>query len=410
MCSEARRRYPTRIARLVFLLASAAAAAGCGKQGPPLPPLRAVPAPTKDLHVRQQGRQVLLDFGYPKLTPAGTSLGAISAIEVWEAVRPATLAPDGKLTAIDAREFAVGAKQRLKLASADVGAVTFGDRIVIDLPLPDDALTTPVPPPPPPPPPPAPATPPPGTPAPPAATPPAATVPVAPAVAAPPASPPPPARFYAVRVFGPTGVRSEYSNVAGIVTRIPPPPPAQVSVTPRADGVLVEWVGPEKGALAYAVYRRDSHERGHGQPLHVAPPSEKSWLDTGARYGQSYIYGVTLLAQRDPFIESAFGSEHEVVYQDRFPPPTPAELVALAEAGRVRLVWRPSDAADLAGYLVYRRAASGDFVRLTAQPLAATEFSDAGVAAGQTYRYRVTAIDQLGNESPPGAEVQATVP
>jgi fibronectin type 3 domain-containing protein len=120
---------------------------------------------------------------------------------------------------------------------------------------------------------------------------------------------------------------------------------------------------------------------------------------------------VTALAQQEPVVESGITSEREVRYQDRFPPPAPADLVALAEAGRVRLVWQASEADDLAGYLVYRRAGeSGDWERLSAGPLEAAELIDTSVTAGRSYFYRVTAIDQAGNESAAGGEVRAVVP
>ncbi len=109
-------------------------------------------------------------------------------------------------------------------------------------------------------------------------------------------------------------------------------------------------------------------------------------------------------------MESAVGSEHEVHYLDRFPPAVPGDLVALAEPGRIRLVWRSVDADDLAGYIVYRRLGNGSFERLTAQPVTAPEYNDTVLTAGQTYGYRVTAIDKAGNESDPGAEVRAEAP
>src|SRR5260370_1296673 len=73
--------------------------------------------------------------------------------------------------------------------------------------------------------------------------------------------------------------------------------------------------------------------------------------------------------------------------------------------------WRQSEAPDLAGYMVYRRgAATGEFVRLTAKPIATTSYVDTTVASGQAYDYRVTAIDQAGNESAPSTEVHVAVP
>jgi hypothetical protein len=374
---------------------------GCGKQGPPLPPLRAVPAPVKDLTITQQGPRLLLSFTYPTVTPAGIALAGITAVEISSVAR---VAPDGKAATIDPREFGNVAKPVQKIEGADLTSATSGSRIDIALPIPPALLT------------PAPATPPAGstppaapatgaTPAP-GAAPTAGTAPATPA-----AGPQPQAGYFAVRTFGKNGDRSDLSNIVSVVPKAPPAAPQQVAVTPRGDGILVEWA-PAAGTVAgYNVYRRGAQERANGKPVHTSVGAEKSWLDNTARFGQSYIYSVTALAQIQPPIESAIGSEREVHYVDRFAPPSPAELVALAEAGRVRLVWRPSEAEDVAGYVVYRRVGdAGPFERVTAKPVEAAEYVDTAVAGGKTYTYRVTAVDQTGNESAPGNEVRAAAP
>jgi hypothetical protein len=372
---------------------AAAVLAGCGKQGPPLPPLKAVPATTKDLVATQQGTQIILSFSYPKTTASGLALPGISAVEVLNATRQA--GADGKATAMDPKQFAATGKPLTKVEGADLTSATSGDRIVISLPVPAIPAGAPAEP--------APAT----TPVP-AATPAPGTTP-APATT-PAAAPPLPAHYFAVRTIGNEGDRSEISNVSAVVPKTPPPAPERLTVTARADGVLVEWAGVQGAAGGYNVYRRDAQERFHGQPAHAAGAGERSWLDSTARFGQSYIYTVTALSQREPVVESAVGSEHEVRYQDRFPPAVPSDLVALAEPGRIRLVWKSVDADDLAGYIVYRRTGNGSFERLTAQPVTTPELKDTAVTAGQTYGYRVTAIDKTGNESDPGAEVRAEAP
>jgi len=357
--SEGRRRARRPAATIAIILALGAIA--CGKQGPPLPPLRNVPAPTKDLAVVQQGSRLLLSFSYPQVTPAGTALEGISAVEIWQIARPAS--PDGKAGPLDAREFNAAAKLQQKIEGADLTAATEGSRVSVLLPLPET-----------------------------------------------PAGAAPQAMYFGVRTVGKNGDRSDLSNVASLVPKAPPPAPERVTVTPRGDGILVEWTA-VAGATGYNVYRRDAKERAFGRPIHVAGAQERSWLDNTAKFGQSYIYTVTALAQQEPVVESAVTSEHEVRYQDRFPPPAPADLVVLAEAGRVRLVWRSSEADDLAGYIVYRRVGeTGAFERVTAQPVDTAEYVDTAVQSGQGYSYRVTAVDQAGNESGPSNEVRAKAP
>jgi predicted small lipoprotein YifL len=349
-------------ASAVGLACAVLALTGCGKQGPPLPPLRAIPAATKDLAARQQGSQIVLTFGYPQTSVGGTALGGIQSVELWETTRPA--AADGKIAPLDAREFGVAAKLRVTVKGADLTSATTGDRLTVTLPLPTAEGTTPL-----------------------------------------------PASYFAVRTYGKDGDRSDFSNVVSLLPKAPPAAPERLVVTPRADGILIEWSPVEAATAGFNVYRRDAAARTGGQPLHVAPAAEKSWLDTSAQFGQSYIYSVTSVAQREPIVESPVTSEREVRYQDRFAPDAPKELVALAEPGQVRLVWRASDATDVAGYLVFRRVGdTGSFEKITAQPVTSNGFLDSGVAAGRSYSYRVVAVDQAGNDSEPSGEARAAVP
>jgi hypothetical protein len=440
MCSDdphrrTRRRY-LRPGLLMLAGSLAAAAAGCGKQGPPTPPLRLVPARTEDLAVRQRGTEAVLSFEYPQTTPGGGELNGLSQAEILEAVQPA---PSGAAPeALDPKQFATLAKVRVKLPAKEIGANTLGNKVQISLPLPSPL----------------------------------------PAV--------PEAHFYAVRTFGTKGDRSELSNQAILVAKTTPPAPEAVKVTPRPNGILVEWTppvatapvaapgviaaapaapaapaaagaapaapaaagaAPAAGAAkpaapaagapagtpappstkappgaaaapppapaaptigAYNVYRRFARERVSSQPIAVVRPPAKSFLDASASFGQSYIYSVTSVDGKDPLVESAVRSESEIHYLNRFPPPAPADLVAVGEADRVRLVWQGVEAANLAGYLVYRQGPGGEFARVSDQPVQTPGYVDTTAAAGQTYVYRVTAIDKDGNESPPSAEARVT--
>ena len=97
-------------------------------------------------------------------------------------------------------------------------------------------------------------------------------------------------------------------------------------------------------------------------------------------------------------------------FRDVFPPQVPAGLVAIPGEGfgaplAIDLSWEPNAEPDLLGYYVYRRTGQGEFRRINADPVPASAYRDLKIEAGQTYTYRVTAVDQRGNESGPGAEV-----
>ncbi|MGY1635472.1 pectinesterase family protein [Geodermatophilus sp. SYSU D00742] len=88
---------------------------------------------------------------------------------------------------------------------------------------------------------------------------------------------------------------------------------------------------------------------------------------------------------------------------DTTAPAAPAGLAATAGDGVVELSWTAGTDADLAGYRVYRATGSSieltEADRLTAEPVAATSYSDRAVVSGTAYTYVVTAVDRAGNES-----------
>ena len=133
-------------------------------------------------------------------------------------------------------------------------------------------------------------------------------------------------------------------------------------------------------------------------------------LDESAEFGERYIFTVRAVASLEPLVESAAAVEREIEYLDRFAPPPPASLLALGEVESVRLVWQASPAADAIAYILERRDPGGDFRRITSTAVAALEHLDRGLASGLTYVYRIRALDGVGNEGEPGAEVSVTVP
>jgi len=94
---------------------------------------------------------------------------------------------------------------------------------------------------------------------------------------------------------------------------------------------------------------------------------------------------------------------------DTTPPGAPANLVAIPDDARVSLDWTDNPEHDLAGYEVYRATApGGPYVKASVSPVAASAYTDTGVANRTTYYYTVTALDSSGNEGPRAAEVSVT--
>ena len=85
---------------------------------------------------------------------------------------------------------------------------------------------------------------------------------------------------------------------------------------------------------------------------------------------------------------------------DSIPPAAPTGLGATPGTRSVSLDWADNAESDLGSYRVYR-----DGVQI-GNP-SASAFTDSGLTAGVTYRYRVTAVDRSLNESQPSSEVSA---
>jgi hypothetical protein len=421
--------------------------AACGKQGDPEPPLRHVPTATQGLVVSQRGHELLLRLPYPTTTTAGQALAGLERVEVYRLLRPVPeddldlLEPDlaaepaaagsaddpgdagertdedeplepasGELPAevgveaadeVDemkaqrdvAEEFAEAseeaddeaddaagttvaspdrASRRSRLlaslderelpaaelvrsfAGDDLGAAVVGGDLVLHLPLEQP-------------------------------------LPAAPEV-----------HRYLLKTVAAGDEVSAFSNQAAIVPRPPPPAPRELEAEARGEGIRLTWEPQDDGIVGYNVYRRLATSRWFENPVAVPTPERSTYLDRGAALGGTYVYAVTAVAQRQPLVESAVAEVQEVDYRDRFAPPVPQRVVALAEEGLIRVVWEGSEADDLAGYRVLRRrGAEGAFEPLTAEPQPGSEYVDAAVEPGATYTYRVVAVDDSGNESDP---------
>ncbi len=105
--------------------------------------------------------------------------------------------------------------------------------------------------------------------------------------------------------------------------------------------------------------------------------------------------------------ESPLSEKVSVVVGDVLPPAAPLNLVASSAGSDCNLAWNANTEPDLAGYNIYRKA-STDWQKINLSPVAASSYTDAGLK-NDTYTYRVTAVDQVGNESGPSNESSAVI-
>jgi hypothetical protein len=324
-----------------------------------MPPLRIVPLTTADLDIRQQGRIILFEMGYPSTTVSGLALGGVDAVELLEMVKP--LLADGELPKVDLREFEASANSVLTLHGTDLGSAVAGDRIQFQLPMASELPATPV------------------------------------------------ASFFAVR----TRKAEEFSTISNRVALVvgePPPAPSSLALEARSRGVSLSWQLEEEVTIdGFDIFRRKAQVRAYGKPLKRVKGDVYSFVDRRAEFDQRYIYTVRTVGSNKPLVWSAEAGEQEIHYEDHFAPPLPENFVVLGESGRVRLRWDPSQSNDVAGYFLYRREPGHDFHPVNDKALDAVDYTNDGLVAGFSYSFRIQVVDHKGNRSALSAPVTTTV-
>ena len=251
---------------------------------------------------------------------------------------------------------------------------------------------------------------------------------------------------YFVELLSPHGRSAGPSNGAHALAGEAPAPLSGLSARLRKDGVVFKW-NPESAASQATVIRlhrklltpqpqAESAAKSNSQQGLLAPPKEPveqnlivdspgqpdRTIDKTIRFGQTYEYRAQRVARvtidgQTLELAGPLSEPIRVEAIDTFPPAVPTGLAAVATAAdsasgpSIDLSWIPITESDLAGYAIYRREGDGPWQRISPpQPVVGPGFHDPRVQSGHTYRYAVTAIDQLEHESARSEESEEKVP
>jgi hypothetical protein len=230
--------------------------------------------------------------------------------------------------------------------------------------------------------------------------------------------------IYAIEALNANGRGAGLSNQVRVPLVETLASPQDFTATVSDQGVVLTWKGELPGRktegvhYVYRVYRRS--ELSSQQVLVGEAPADRERMtlsDANMEWEQTYYYhaeAVTIIEQPERQVEGDDSAEIKVEAHDVFPPAVPAELQAVfsgpGQAAFIDLIWAPVTDTDLAGYNVYRREGSAAAVRVNAELVKVPAYRDAGVGAGKSYSYSVTAVDVRGNESAPSAEAGESVP
>jgi hypothetical protein len=214
---------------------------------------------------------------------------------------------------------------------------------------------------------------------------------------------------YAVRFHNRKGRSAGISNQVVIVPVSMPAPPAGLRAEVIPDGVRLSWRVPESNAdgtrppriAGYNVYRTEEPGKAPFARLTGTPSAAPAFEDTSAVFGRTYLYAVSVVARGEaPTAESPSSAPVRVQPKDTFPPGRPANVQAVAAGEAILLLWTAPPERDVAGYRIARLADGGAAEPLFPGLVTAFSYRDEKTAHGRKYEYRISAVDQAGNEGP----------
>jgi hypothetical protein len=220
------------------------------------------------------------------------------------------------------------------------------------------------------------------------------------------------------------------SNVVSVPAVLTASAPQKVTLGLVPEGVSIVFdVPPLPGSTRlnseyiFRIERRQAGGSANGEPVivgQVRPAGQVLPLtDSRIEWEKTYEYWVTPVTlwragPQQGEVEGEDSPHATIAAHDTFPPAAPRGLEAVfsgvVQKPAVDLTWMPNTEEDLAGYNVYRRAATGPAAKVNTQLLKTPAFQDNTVAPGQTYAYSVTAVDLRGNESARSQEAFESVP
>ena len=211
--------------------------------------------------------------------------------------------------------------------------------------------------------------------------------------------------FYRIAAVDTSGLLSERSNFVGatiIEDLVPPSPPANLSVVAdesETGRVVVRWTlprtdadgGPLTGLSGFVLFRAEG-DQGY-VPIDTLAADAQSYADDGLKALTRYGYRILSFDSKGnksqltaPQLTNTLGL------------PTPSNVVASGDIGRIEIRWSGVDNTDLLGYNVYRSTRSD--VGFEALPsiegadftTGLTTYVDSGLVGGTSFFYKVQSI------------------
>lgn len=217
--------------------------------------------------------------------------------------------------------------------------------------------------------------------------------------------------FFKVRSRTSWWAESADSNIVTFTWSKPAAAAKGLTVVPKDREVRLSWqpvtTHTDGTALENPVRYQVLRSTGGGELERVGDPLEKtSYLDRQVLNGKKYFYAVqTIMMLQEEKVEGAVSGKIAAVPVDLTPPVAPAGVTAVRTDVGIKIFWDKNTDEDIAGYRVYRRAASEDTYTLLGE--VAPEYViyvDSSAGESVRYYYAVTAFD---SSNPPNESIKS---
>jgi fibronectin type 3 domain-containing protein len=181
-----------------------------------------------------------------------------------------------------------------------------------------------------------------------------------------------------------------------------PPAPTNLTATPGNGAVVLSWTG-SNSATSYKIYRGPVSDGEAIAAIGTTSGATTMFTDSGLTNGTTYFYNVAAVNSVGTSPDS---NEVSVVPVNAGPPAIPSGVVATPGNAAVTVSWNASGGAT--SYNLYRSTTpGGEGTTPIVSGIAATSFTNSGLANGTAYFYRLAAVNGMGT-SVQSAEVSAT--
>ncbi len=335
--------------------------AGCGKKGPPMPPLVRLPVAPTDFAAARRGPTVSVRFVVPAKNTDGSTPAEVTRVDVYALNGLSTLTPDeilkrgtrvGSMAVNPPRDPDAPDNEQSKVVEAPRDGVDQGTAVHLDDAISLDGVA-------------------------------ADTL-----------------RSYLAVGVNKRGRRGPFSARA-LVPMVPAPPaPLPPRVTYDEKTITITWAPPgevvERSAGYHVYALADTEMRLTDRPTH-----ELRVTDSRIEWSKERCYAVRSVESSDALtLEGDASPSTCVTLTDTFPPAAPTGLQTVPDAGAVNLIWNSNEESDLAGYLVLRAVApSTTLVAINTTPIQDPTFRDTA-PSGVRVVYAIQAVDKAGNVGP----------